>query len=80
MLGEDHSLMHDFPEHSDTISKLIENDSDFKRDMKAYNALDKEIRTLELNGNPIDDDEMQKLKHRRAEMKDDLYSRLVGNG
>lgn len=80
MLGEDHTLTHDFPQYEDAINKLIESDPDFVREMKAYNALDKEIRTLELQGNPIDDDEMHKLKTRRAAMKDDLYSRLSVNG
>lgn len=77
MLGEEHSLTHDFPEHLDAINKLTESDPEFLSQVKTYNALDKEIRTLELNGNPIEDDEMHKLKSRRAAMKDALYNRLV---
>jgi len=77
MLGEEHSLPHEFPEYKEAISKLIESDPSFAQENKRYNALDKEIRTLELNGAPIEDDSMQQLKLDRAELKDLLYQRLL---
>lgn len=77
MLGENHSLVNDFPEFTDVIAGLLESDPDFAKDNKEYTAMDKEIRVLELNGAPIDDEAMHKLKHDRAEMKDSLYKRLV---
>jgi uncharacterized protein len=77
MLGEVHSLTHEFPEYENIISKLTKNDTDFASNNKRYNALDKEIRVLELNGAPINDDEMHQLKQQRAELKDNLYHRLV---
>lgn len=77
MLGEDHSLAHDFPEYIDVIALLMENDPRFCAANKRYTALDKEIRTLELRGSPIDDAAMQQLKHDRAELKDALYQKLV---
>ncbi len=80
MLGEDHSLVNDFPELTDTIARLTETDAAFRDDNKRYTALDKEIRTLELRGGPIDDHEMHKLKHDRAELKDSLYQRLLAAG
>ena len=55
MLGEDYSLTQDFPEHLNTIKKLNSNISEFADKAKKYNALDKEIRTLELQDAPIDD-------------------------
>ncbi|WP_028771391.1 YdcH family protein [Shewanella waksmanii] len=76
MLGEDHSLLHEFPEFSDKIASQMQTDSQFAADTKQYNALDKEIRELELNSNPIDDEAMHKLKHDRAVLKDSLYQRL----
>ncbi|WMN89201.1 YdcH family protein [Vibrio parahaemolyticus] len=78
MLGENHSLTHEFPEHLDTISHLSANDASFAENVRNYNALDKEIRVLELQGNPIDDHEMNMLKHNRAELKDWLHSRIMG--
>ncbi len=80
MLGEDHSLVNDFPEFTDTIGTLIAEDAAFAADNKRYTALDKEIRTLELRGSPIDDQAMHQLKHDRAELKDALYARLVAAG
>ena len=79
MLGENHSLTHEFPEHLDTITQLTENDASFAETVKNYNALDKEIRVLELQGSPIDDHEMNVLKHNRAELKDWLHSRIMGS-
>ena len=77
MLGEVHSLVHEFPDLEDIIAKLTEKDATFAADNKRYNALDKEIRSLELNGGPIEDQAMHQLKHDRAELKDSLYERLV---
>lgn len=76
MLGEDHSLIHEFPEYKDVIVKLAQSNDTFANSVKQYNALDKEIRELELNGAPIDDEAMHKLKHDRAVLKDSLYQCL----
>ncbi|MGR5094057.1 YdcH family protein [Vibrio maritimus] len=77
MLGEDHSLLKEFPEHQETILALTKSDQGFAADTKNYNALDKEIRVLELNGSPIEDTEMHQLKHDRAALKDSLHQRIV---
>ncbi|WP_325895335.1 YdcH family protein [Grimontia sp. NTOU-MAR1] len=76
MLGEVHSLVHEFPDFKDLITELSTQDTAFAEDNKKYNALDKEIRSLELRDSPIDDEEMHKLKHDRAVLKDSLYHRL----
>lgn len=77
MLGENHSLVNEFPDYKDIIARLSDKDEAFAKDTKRYNELDKEIRELELNRDPIDDDAMHKLKNERAELKDALYQRLV---
>ncbi len=77
MLGEDHSLLHEFPEHKERIEQLLGSDENFAKDTKRYNELDKEIRVLELADSPIDDDAMHQLKHDRAVLKDSLYQRLT---
>lgn len=76
MLGEIHSLVNDFPQYQERISRLIESDATFASDNKRYTALDKEIRTLELNGAPIEDESMHQLKLDRAELKDFLFKRI----
>ncbi len=77
MLGEDHSLLSEFPEFKSTIEKLVEIDTGFAKDTSQYNELDKTIRQLELRGSPISDDEMHQKKHDRAVLKDSLYQRLL---
>lgn len=73
MLGEDHSLVKEFPAQQDKIDELIETDQDFANKAKRYHLLDEEIRSLELNNAPIDDNTLHQMKHERAELKDELY-------
>ncbi|WP_299689103.1 YdcH family protein [uncultured Vibrio sp.] len=76
MLGENHSLVHEFPEMKDKIIELAQADNSFATAMKTYDNLDKEIRKLELKDSPIDDGSMHQLKHNRSVLKDTLYARL----
>ncbi len=80
MLGEDHSLLHEFPEYKGAIDRLAATDEAFVEQMNHYNALDKEIRVLELDGAPIADEAMNQKKHDRAMLKDSLYQRLIDAG
>ena len=77
MLCEDHSLTKDFPDYTQTIAKLNANDENFATKAKQYNEIDKEIRVLELQDSPIDDDAMQQLKHDRMILKDWLHQQLT---
>jgi len=77
MLGEDHSLLVDFADHRETILGLSSKDKAFLDEAHRYDALDKEIRELELNNSPLDDEEMHKLKTKRAAMKDDLFQKIM---
>ncbi|GGA76315.1 hypothetical protein GCM10011369_17730 [Neiella marina] len=76
MLGEDHSLVHEFPEYSEQINQLKQNDQEFAADMRQYDELDRTIRKLELANSPIDDTDMHQMKHDRSALKDSLYRRL----
>jgi len=77
MLGEIHCLVNDFPELKDIVEQLIDTDKQFAEDNDRYNALDEEIREIELADAPIGDDAMHKLKHDRSVLKDSLYKRLI---
>ncbi|MFK3858976.1 YdcH family protein [Pseudoalteromonas rhizosphaerae] len=77
MLGEDHSLTKDFPEYQSTITKLNTDNDEFAARAKQYNAIDKEIRVLELQDAPIDDEAMHQLKHDRMALKDWLHQQLA---
>lgn len=76
MLGEDHSLKHEFPEYREQINQLAANDRHFANGAKRYDALDKQIRNLELAGTPVSDDTIHQMKHDRSVLKDSLYRRL----
>lgn len=77
MLGEDHSLTKEFPEYINTIATLHTENAEFATKAKKYNAIDKEVRVLELKDAPIDDQSMHQLKLDRAELKDWLHQKLV---
>ena len=77
MLGENHSLHHEFPEHHDKIEKLMKEDLHFKKIADEYNALDKEIRTIEQNNSPIDDISLTEMKKKRSHLKDEAYHILT---
>ena len=62
MLGEDHSLVNEFPTHKDKIVGLTQSDTAFATQAKRYHLLDSEIRKLELNNAPIDDEAFHQLK------------------
>ncbi|USD67928.1 YdcH family protein [Vibrio sp. SCSIO 43136] len=76
MLGENHSLTSEYPDKLSKIKQLIASDDHFADRAKRYDALDKEIRVLELRGSPIDDQAMHDLKVQRSELKDWLHAQL----
>ena len=56
---------------------MIKSEINFSDKVAKNDAVDKEIRELELANAPIDDGAMHQLKHDRAELKDSLYRVLV---
>lgn len=80
MLGENHSLVNDFPTYKEKIATLNELDALFAQDAKKYHLLDNEIRKLELRNAPIEDDPLHQMKLDRAALKDALYQRLLTSG
>ncbi|WP_076540926.1 YdcH family protein [Shewanella sp. UCD-KL21] len=77
MLGENHSLRNEFPDHIDTITSLIGSNEHFAEIMKKYDALDKQIRDLEMRDSPISDESIHELKQQRVVMKDALYHQIT---
>ena len=79
MLGDIHCLINDFPQMKDKIEQLTKSDQTFAALNDRYNALDEEIRKLELDDAPIADSSMHSLKRDRAGLKDQLYQALVAD-
>ncbi len=76
MLGEPHDVDHEFPEYHDKVEALKASDPEFATLMKEHDQLDAQIRDLETGGQPVIDEYMEELKHRRAQFKDRIYDRL----
>jgi len=76
MLNENHALIFDFPEFKQDIVYLNYKDDTFKNLSKQYHLLDYDIRQLEIDGSPTDDEHMHQLKVERANLKDVLFQKL----
>jgi len=76
MLGENHSVHKEFPESKELIDKLMVENLHFHKLVKQYDALDKDIRKLELKNLPIDDMSFKKLKVQRSYLRDEIYQLL----
>ncbi|MDO6618791.1 MULTISPECIES: YdcH family protein [unclassified Shewanella] len=76
MLNENHALIFDFPEFKQDIVDLTHKDETFQKQSKQYHLLDYEIRQLEIDGSPTDDEHMHQLKVQRANLKDVLFQQL----
>ncbi|MDX1802734.1 MAG: YdcH family protein [Alcanivorax sp.] len=76
MLGENHSIHREFPDHHHKIDQLVLSDPQFKALVTEHDRLDKEIRGLEMRESPIGDGDMEHLKLERIRLKDQVYQRL----
>ena len=76
MLSEHHDIDHEFPEYHQRLEKLVAVDEEFAAEVAKHDKIDKEIRELEELGQPISDEELEKMKFERAELKDKIYARL----
>jgi len=76
MLSEHHDIDHDFPEFHAKLEALVAKDSGFAAQVAEHDELDNKIRELEELGQPISDEEIEKLKYKRTDLKDTIYQRL----
>ncbi len=77
MLGEDHSLLSEFPQFEELILRLISSNHSFAQEVKRYDELDFDIRKLELKNSPVSDYVMLEMKKERVTLKDYLYRQLI---
>ena len=76
MLGENHALVFEFPEHRDKIHQLKLADSDFNSLAKRYHHLDHKIRGLEATQVPAEDQYFMQLKLQRVHLKQQIFNIL----
>lgn len=77
MLGENHSIHHEFPELRQRIDQLSQDDPGFREQIMEHDKLDKQIRGLEMRESPVSDEQMETMKHQRLQLKDHIYHRLT---
>ncbi|GLP98113.1 YdcH family protein [Paraferrimonas sedimenticola] len=80
MLGENHGLNYEYPQHLSTIAKLKSENSEFAAMAKEYHQLDHSIRGLENQNVPTSDENFVGMKARRAELRDWLHAKIMANG
>ena len=76
MLGEHHSLPHEFPEYKDKIHELKISNPEFAKLFEKYESLDKEIYRIEMQIENTSDEYLEGLKIRRVQLKVELYTML----
>ncbi len=74
---ESHDLFHEFPEHADTIRKLVLSNDQFVRMMRDYDDIDHKILRIEQRVEAASDLYEEELKKIRVGLKDKLYKMII---
>jgi uncharacterized protein YdcH (DUF465 family) len=73
MLSEKHDLVHELPEHRDTIHNLKMTNNHFARLFDEYHEVDHEVHRIETGAENTSDDYLEERKKVRLHLKDELY-------
>jgi uncharacterized protein YdcH (DUF465 family) len=73
---QQHDLHHEFPEHAEAIHRLKTSNHHFAKLFDAYHKVNKDIRRIEENEEPVTDAAMEVLKKERLKLKDELGAML----
>lgn len=71
-----HELADDFPEFKQRIHDLKTTDPHFARLFDEYHNVNREVHRIEAAGINVADEEFEALKHKRLQLKDELYRML----
>jgi len=73
MLNEKHDLIHELPEHRDTIHRLKMSNSHFARLFDQYHKVDHEVHRIETGVETPTDEYLEEKKLERLHLKDELF-------
>ena len=73
MLNEKHDLVHELPEHRETIHNLKMTNNHFARLFEEYHEVDHEVHRIETGIENTSDDYLEERKKVRLHLKDELY-------
>ena len=73
---QQHDLHHEFPEYGEAIHQLKTSSSHFLKLFDEYHRVNKDIRRIEENNEPVTDAALEELKRQRLKFKDELHAML----
>ncbi len=73
MLTEKHDLIHELPEHRETIHRLKMDNAHFARMFDEYHEVDHEVHRIETGIENTSDEYLEERKKLRLHLKDELY-------
>lgn len=73
---EKHDLIHEFPEHRETIHNLKITDPHFAKLFAEYHEIDHEVHRIEENIETTSDDYLEEKKKQRLHLKDELLEMI----
>ena len=76
MLNEKHDLVHELPEHRDTIHSLKLNNNHFARLFDEYHKIDHEVHRIETGVENTSDEYLEDRKKKRLHLKDELFQMI----
>ncbi|GLS83621.1 YdcH family protein [Paraferrimonas haliotis] len=77
MLGENHGLNYEYPEHLERIAHLKDTNPEFAAMAKEYHQLDHHIRGLENQNVPTSDQSFVEMKAKRLAIRDKLHQLIM---
>lgn len=72
-----HDLLHELPEHRDTIHALKTGNAHFARLFEKYHDLDRSVRNAEERVTATSEDHEEQLKRERLALKDQLHAMIL---
>lgn len=76
MLNEKHDLIHELPQHRETIRNLKMTDNHFARLFDEYHEVDHEVHRIETGIENTSDDYLEDKKKQRLSLKDQLFQMI----
>ena len=73
MLTEKHDLVHELPEHRDTIHNLKMTNNHFARLFDEYHEVDHEVHRIETGVEMTSNEHLEERKKVRLHLKDELF-------
>ena len=77
---QQHDLHHEFPEYKDAIHALKTGNHHFARLFDEYHRVNRDIRRIEENEEPVTDAALEEMKKQRLKLKDELHAMLRAHG